>query len=77
MLRKRREEKDISISEASKRLNISKGYLSQLETHPHECNPTVHLIIGLSAELDLHHLLVFEYFASAYLHENEELFWYI
>jgi transcriptional regulator with XRE-family HTH domain len=75
VLRQRRKEKKLSISETSQRLNISKGYLSQLETHPHECNPTVHLIIDLSIELDLHRLLVFEYFASAM--EHEEFFWYI
>jgi transcriptional regulator with XRE-family HTH domain len=77
MIRKRREEKDMSVSEVSRRLCISKGYLSQLETHPHECNPTLHLILSLSKELDLHRIMVFEYFASAMLEENEELFWYI
>lgn len=70
MIRERREEKNLTLLDVAKKINRSESYLSKLENHPNMCNPTIDIILKLSYELDLHRILVFEFFASA--HDNNE-----
>lgn len=65
MLRDRREEKQLTLLQVAEKINKSESYLSKLETHPNKCNPSIDTILKLSQELDLHRIIVFEFFASS------------
>ncbi|AOR24291.1 helix-turn-helix domain-containing protein [Clostridium taeniosporum] len=62
MLKKKRVEKNLTELEFAKRIGISKSYVSKLENHPTECNPTINLIIKISKELDVTPFFVFKFF---------------
>lgn len=62
MLRRKRNEKELTLTKLAKNLGISKGYLSKLEKHPQICNPNVNLILKLSKELEITPIEIFLYF---------------
>jgi transcriptional regulator with XRE-family HTH domain len=64
LLKEQRINKKISQSELASNIGVTRGYISQIENNPENCNPSVKLILKLSKELGIHHTIVFEYFAE-------------
>jgi transcriptional regulator with XRE-family HTH domain len=64
MLRKARKDKKITQEQLAISLSVTDGYISRLENHPHDCNPTVKLILGLSKELDIEDTDLYKYFVN-------------
>jgi transcriptional regulator with XRE-family HTH domain len=64
LLEKRRLEKKLSLSQLAAKIGVTKGYLSRIEKHPQECNPTIIIILKLAKELDINPVSIFLYFVK-------------
>lgn len=75
MLRERRVEKNLTLLQVATKINKTESYLSKLEMHPHECNPSLVIMLKLAIILEMNRVIVFEYFAKS--HEEDECEWFL
>lgn len=62
MIKQRRKEKKITQIELASKLGVRDAYISQLEKHPEDCNPTLDIILGLSKHLKISPYKILTYF---------------
>jgi transcriptional regulator with XRE-family HTH domain len=72
ILEEKRTEKELSLSQLSEKIGVSKAYLSKMERHPSTCNPTLSVIFRLSKELGISSYRILYYFKKHYNFDNEK-----